>query len=102
MQVVALLGVFLDELALSEPRQGRHTVARGASPGLDGPHPAFGTPLPLERERGRGEGALVHPRLAPWAKRLRPSADGLRSRTDLQLSTLPGLHYNCHAEALAK
>ena len=31
------------------------------SPGLDGPHPAFGTPLPHGRERGRGvrEGPLI-------------------------------------------
>ena len=40
--------------AFSEPRQGRKIVAQGVSPGLDGPHPAFGTPLPHGRERGRG------------------------------------------------
>jgi len=40
--------------AFSEPRQGRQIIAQGVSPGLDGPHPAFGTPLPPERERGRG------------------------------------------------
>jgi hypothetical protein len=44
-----------DDLATrQQPRQGRHKVAQGVSPGLDGPHPACGTPLPLERERGRG------------------------------------------------
>ena len=45
-------GVFLTAAVFSEPRQGRKIVAQGVSPGLDDPHPAFGTPLPLERERG--------------------------------------------------
>ncbi|SPE33775.1 hypothetical protein SBA2_800027 [Acidobacteriia bacterium SbA2] len=46
--------VFLICARLSEPREGRHRVAQGESPGLDDPHPAFGTPLPLRRERGWG------------------------------------------------
>ena len=48
--------------ASSEPRQGRKIVAQGVSPGLDGPHTVFGTPLPHGRERGAGgEGAsLTH------------------------------------------
>ena len=49
--------VFLVRTGFSEPRQGRQRIAQGASPGLEGPHPAFGTPLPLVRERGGGEGA---------------------------------------------
>ena len=37
---------------------------QGASLGFEtDPHPAFGTPLPHERERGRGEGARLTPRL---------------------------------------
>jgi len=47
-KVTCMLPVF------SEPRQGRHKVAQGVSPGLEGPHPAFGTRLPPLRERGRG------------------------------------------------
>jgi hypothetical protein len=46
--------VFLMRAAFSQPRQGRKIVAQGASPGVDSPHPAFGTPLPPERERGGG------------------------------------------------
>jgi hypothetical protein len=45
--------VFLMRALFSQPRQGRKIVAQGASPG-EGPHPAFGTPLPPERERGLG------------------------------------------------
>ena len=49
--------VFLMQDGSSQPRQGRDTVAQGESPGLYGPHPAFGTPLPRGRERGEvGEG----------------------------------------------
>jgi hypothetical protein len=44
-----------------EPRQGRHRVAQGASPGLDAPHPAFGTPLPPGGRGGGGEGGLSRP-----------------------------------------
>ena len=36
-----------------QPRQGRKIVTQGASPGGRSPHPAFGTPLPRGRERGR-------------------------------------------------
>jgi len=43
-----------DSAPRQQPRQGRHKVAQGVSPGWDGPHPAFTTPLPPERERGRG------------------------------------------------
>jgi len=43
-----------DSATRQQSRQGRHKVAQGVSPGLDGPHPACGTPLPPERERGRG------------------------------------------------
>ena len=46
--------VFLIQPLWEEPRPGRKIVAQGASPGLEGPHPAFGTPLPLGRERGWG------------------------------------------------
>jgi len=44
-----------------QPRQGRDKVAQGASPGWHGPLPAFGTPLPPERERGWGEGRPDEP-----------------------------------------
>ena len=37
----------------SEPREGRHNVAQGASPGLDGPTPLL---YPLPRRAGEGEG----------------------------------------------
>ncbi len=47
--------VFPFGVAVPEPRQGRKIVAQGASPGRRSPHPAFGTPLPSGRERGRGE-----------------------------------------------
>ena len=46
--------VLVTRACLFQPRQGRHRVAQGVSPGFDGPHPAFGTPLPPERERGWG------------------------------------------------
>jgi hypothetical protein len=46
--------VFVMPAAFSQPRQGRKIVAQGASPGVESPHTAFGTPLPPERERGRG------------------------------------------------
>ena len=46
--------VYVIWAAFSEPRQGGKIVAQGASPGVESPHPAFGTPLPPERERGRG------------------------------------------------
>jgi len=54
--------VFLVWAAFLQPRPGRKIVAQGISPGVDGPHPAFGTPLPPERERGQGvrEGSLTH------------------------------------------
>ena len=48
------------------------------SPRLEGPHPAFGTPLPLG---GRGDGERVgcrNPRLTPWAIGCRPHG-GLNS-----------------------
>ena len=50
---------FVDKVVLTgstvaEPRQGRKIIAQGASPGWGGPHPAFGTSLPLGRERGWG------------------------------------------------
>jgi len=44
-----------------EPRQGRYKVAQGASPGLEGPHPAFGTPLPLGGRGDGGEGRCLQP-----------------------------------------
>ena len=65
----------------SQPRQGRKMVAQGASPGGRSPHPAFGTPLPRGRERGRGEGGYAYPRLTPWATLFRPLR-GLTSSTN--------------------
>ncbi|SPE33070.1 hypothetical protein SBA2_740021 [Acidobacteriia bacterium SbA2] len=53
--------VFLMRDCLSEPRQGRHRVAQGVSPGLGGPHPAFGTPLPPGGRGDGGEGRLSRP-----------------------------------------
>jgi len=44
-----------------EPRQGRHRLAQGVSPGLGGPHPASGTPLPHGGRGDRGEGAVRRP-----------------------------------------
>ena len=53
--------VFLGSVAFFQPRQGRKIVAQGASPGVESPHPAFGTPLPPEREgTGVTEGSLTH------------------------------------------
>src|SRR5215471_8707141 len=43
------------------------------SPGVERPHPAFGTPL---RPSGRGEGereGIANPRLTPWANLCRSS-----------------------------
>ena len=65
----------------SQPGKGRHRVALGGSPGLDGPHPAFGTPLPLSGRGDGGEGGGGDPRLAPWATRCRPLR-GLISSTN--------------------
>jgi hypothetical protein len=73
--------------AISEPRQGRKIVAQGVSPGSDGPHPAFGTPLPHGRERGRGKGSLADPRLTPWATLFRPHG-GLTYSMNVWLRTL--------------
>jgi len=42
-----------------EALQGRHRVAQGVSPGLDGPHPAFGTPLPRSGRGDGGEGGAL-------------------------------------------
>ena len=56
-QLIARVGrerVPLVMLTVPQPRQGRKMVAQGASPGIGGPHPACRTPLPPERERGRG------------------------------------------------
>ena len=66
-------------LSQPKPRQGRNTVAQGASPGESGPHPAFGTPLPLGRERGRGRG---------WAVPTHGSHRGLRYTARFAGSTL--------------
>jgi hypothetical protein len=41
--------------------KGRNIVAQGVSPGLESPHPAFGTPLPRGRERGGGRGRVAQP-----------------------------------------
>ena len=49
--------VYLMRARFSEPRQGRHRVAQGVSPGWGGPRPVprlRDTPLPPGRERGRG------------------------------------------------
>ena len=47
---------------LPQPRQGRHSVAQGVSPGSGGgPHPAFGTPLPPGGRGDGGEGAVCRP-----------------------------------------
>jgi len=46
--------VYVTRPVFAEPRKGRKIVAQGVGPGLNGPHPAFGTPLPLGRERGWG------------------------------------------------
>jgi len=58
--------MFVDKIYLMldrslEPRQGRHRVAQGVSPGLDGPHPAFGTPLPHGGRGDGGEAGLSRP-----------------------------------------
>jgi hypothetical protein len=44
-----------------EPRQGRHRVAQGVSPGLNGPQPAFGAPLPPGGRGDGGEGGPSRP-----------------------------------------
>jgi hypothetical protein len=49
--------VLLVRAVFSQPRQGRRIVAQGASPGVESPYPVprlRDTPLPPERERGRG------------------------------------------------
>lgn len=74
--------VFLVRAGFPKPRQGRQGVAQCASPGLHGPHPVrqlTDAPLPLGRERGRGEGAVC-----------RPSADGLISSRNTWLRTPVG------------
>ena len=45
----------------SQPRQGRYRVAQGVSPGWEGPHLAFHTPLPLGGRGDGGEGGLSQP-----------------------------------------
>jgi hypothetical protein len=47
--------------SVQEPRSGVCFLAQGASPGFQGPHPAFATPLPQERERGKGRGRVLLP-----------------------------------------
>src|SRR5215470_2238297 len=58
----------------SRAAKRRNILTQGASPGFDGPHPAFpltslreaeqrrslGTPLPLERAKGREEGRCLN------------------------------------------
>jgi len=47
-----------------ESREAAKILAQGRALGLEGPRPAFGTPLPHERERGKGgEGGSLNPRL---------------------------------------
>ena len=58
----------------SEPRQGRDRVAQGESPGLDGPHPAFGTPLPPGGRWDRGEGWVSQPTACAVGYTLPPAA----------------------------
>ena len=70
--------VYVIWAAFSQPRQGRKIVAQGASPGVESPHPAFGTPLPVAAARGDGgEGGRADPRLTPWATFFRPDKSGL-------------------------
>jgi len=52
---------FLKNVGLLKPREGRHRVAQGVSPGLDGSHPAFGTPLPPGGRGVGGEGGVSRP-----------------------------------------
>jgi len=56
----------------SKHRQGRHNLAQGESPGDNVPYPLL---FPLPRSAGEGvggRGRTRDPRLAPWAKFLRP------------------------------
>src|SRR5581483_6684255 len=66
--------------APSAPK-GRQIVAQGVSPAIEGlPHPAFGTPLPRGRERGKGRGhrfASAIPGLSPWATFFRSFGAGI-------------------------
>jgi len=55
-----------------EPRQGRKIVAQGASPGEGALTPPTASLSPRGGERGRGEGVLPYPRLAPRATIFRP------------------------------
>jgi len=65
--------LFLMRDRFREPRQGRHRVAQGVSPGLDGPHPAFGTPLPPGGRGDGGEGGLSLPAACAVGYRLPPA-----------------------------
>ena len=56
-----------------EPRQGRHRVAQGLSPGLDGPHRASGAPLPLGGRGDGGEGGLSRPTACAAGYRMLPA-----------------------------
>ena len=59
---------------------------------LSSPHPAFGTPLPPERERERGMREVpLNPRLTPWATCLRPLRGLTRLPYFWKLSSLLGL-----------
>ena len=51
--------VFGRQAGVSEPREGQHRVAQDVSAGSNGPHPAFGTPLPPGEKGGRGEGCAI-------------------------------------------
>ena len=69
-----VIKVFLTRDRFSEPRQGRQRVAQGVSPGLDGPHPAFGTPLPPGGRGDGGEGGLLLPTACAVGYRLPPAS----------------------------
>jgi len=70
-----------------QPREGRHKIAQGVSPGSGGPHPTFGTALPPGGRGDGGEGGRRQPTAYAVGYRLSPAPRAEFSRELLTYRT---------------